>query len=225
MSTYISPGNGTPIPASTLWWLAVAGAIGLVIPTIVGVGTAVLSYYPLVAFLGIGVRLTGTFLSIVVVGILVVSIGTIYCPLTRNWQRFFFSVVLVGGLIFGFRAGIAAYFHLESEGFKLLSDRSVALVQAIETYQRDTGAAPPGLAALVPQYLPSIPHTRMAAYPDYEYEVGSGMCPKDNAWNVYVLAGEGLSFDMFLYCPKKNYPPNVGGNWAEVIGDWAYVRD
>jgi hypothetical protein len=51
------------------------------------------------------------------------------------------------------------------------------------------------------------------------------MCPHDNPWNITVLAGDGLNFDMFFFCPRKNYPIDVGGNSLEPVGDWAYMYE
>lgn len=214
-----------PVPGRSLWWIAGAGAIGVLLPTMTAAATALLSYYPISAVLGIGIRLTGTFVAILGVGMLTMFVGIGYSLLAKSWRPFLLSIIVLGGMILGFYPGITAHSLLRNEAFDLLADRSVDLVQAIERYQRDAGAPPPSLDVLVPQYLPQIPHTGMAAYPDYEYELGSGMCPDDNSWNINILAGDVLNWDTFFYCPRKNYPPDGGGNWVEVIGEWAYMHE
>ena len=216
-----------PVPGRSLWWLASAGAAGLIVPTAIGAATAVLDYYPIGSILpaGWGFRLSGTLAAIGGVAVLVVLAGIAYSFLAWSWRPFILSVIMFGVMIFGFYPGIAAHFYLRNEAFDLLAARGAGLVHAIEAYERETGVPPSTLAALVPRYLSESPRTGMSAYPDYEYATGSGMCLDGNAWNVNVLVGDMLNFDMFFYCPNKNYPTNIGGNWVEVIGDWAYMHE
>lgn len=216
-----------PVPGRSLWWLAGVAAAGLIVPTMIGAVTGLLDYYPIGAVLpgGLGFRLTGTLAAIGGIAVLAVLTGIAYAFLAWSWRPFVLSTIMFGAMIFGFYPGVAAHFYLRNEAFGLLAARSADLVHAIAAYNRATGAPPPALAALVPQYLSEIPGTGMSAYPDYEYGTGAGMCPNGNAWNVNVLVGDLLNFDTFFYCPNQDYPPDVGGNWVEVIGDWAYLHE
>lgn len=58
-----------------------------------------------------------------------------------------------------------------SYAFARLSDRSEALVRAIEEYESSHGRPPATLGDLVPSFLSEMPGTGMPAYPAYEYEV------------------------------------------------------
>jgi hypothetical protein len=214
-----------PVPGRSLWWLVGAGAVGLLVPTMIGIGTALLGYYPVGAMLGVGIRSTGTFLVIVGIALLIVFAGIAYALLAASWRPFSLSIIAFGIMIFGFYPGIASHSYLRKEAFVQLASRSAALVDAIAAYERDAGMPPSNLTALVPKYLSEVPRTGMAAYPDYEYELGSGMCLDSNAWNVSVLAGDVLNFDMFFYCPKRDYPSRIGGDWVEPVGDWAYLHE
>lgn len=154
-----------------------------------------------------------------------VAVGIGYSLLAWSWRPFFLSIIVFGAMIPGTYPGIVANLSLKWHAFHLLADRGKSLVNAIEEYEHATGALPRTLDQLVPDYLPDVPRTGMSAYPNYEYATESGMCPNDNAWNITILTGEVLNFDMFFYCPKKNYPPDVGGNWVEAIGEWAYLHE
>ena len=54
--------------------------------------------------------------------------------------------------------------------FALAAHRGEVLIAAIKAYERDRGAAPDSLAALVPHYVAKIPGTGLADYPDFKYE-------------------------------------------------------
>lgn len=111
--------------------------------------------------------------------------------------------------------------------FEQLAERSQALVQAIRLYDADYGRPPASLANLVPEYLPEIPRTGMAAYPDYKYKVCdvSDEC-EGNAWVLSVPTPIGfLNWDEFVYYPSGNYPSTDVRGWLEPVRDWAYVHE
>ena len=60
---------------------------------------------------------------------------------------------------------------LEMSPFDKLAERSVYLVEAIKKFEQDKGKPPVNLLALVPEYLPKIPSTKISAYPYYEYNI------------------------------------------------------
>lgn len=111
--------------------------------------------------------------------------------------------------------------------FHNLASRSTPLVNAIHAYENKYGHPPKSLSALVPEFIPRIPSTGMAAYPKYEYKVGKTDYPDLNdRWELYVDTPEGLlSWDRFMYWPKHNYPRDGYGGYIERIGDWAYVDE
>lgn len=112
-------------------------------------------------------------------------------------------------------------------GFHKLAERSVPLVQAIHRFEDKKGCPPNSLEELIPDYLDSIPHTGMGAYPDYKYEVSEDANSwRGNPWAIYIdTPSGGINFDMFMYLPDHNYPEMGYGGYLERIGDWAYVHE
>lgn len=107
-----------------------------------------------------------------------------------------------------------------------LAKRSQPLITAIKNYEIKHGGPPSKLEQLVPEFLSSIPHTGMGAYPDYEYTGGCGAACHDNPWMIEVSTPSGgINFDRFFYFPKQNYPKEGYGGVLEKIEDWAYVHE
>jgi hypothetical protein len=128
-----------------------------------------------------------------------------------------FAVILLTSIRIGGRVRI--------NGFHALARRSVPLVEAIKAYEQANGHPPETLAALVPEFLPSIPQTGMAAYPEYRYHVGAEGLYEGNPWILEVSTPSGiLNFDRFLYYPMQNYGPWCGDP-LERVGDWAYHHE
>ena len=181
--------------------------------------TAVLAYYPMGSFLP-RVSLFSSFGIVVVIGafaLMVVAVGIGYSVLALNWRPLLLAVIVAGVIVPGVYPGIAVHLYLRKIAFEVLADRSSELVEAIKRYERDTGGPPDVIADLMPRYLAKVPNTGMSAYPEYEYMSAPEYCSAGNAWGVVVYAG---SFDVFFYCPNKDYSSRV-----QVVGDWAYFRD
>lgn len=223
MSALAPIASRIPVPGRSLWWLAGAAAIGVVLPVIIGTATALAGYYPIGSFLPPTFLFSffGTLAAIALCAVLGVVVGIGYSLAAWSWRPIILSIIVFGAVILGVYPGIAAHFYLRKVAFDMLADRSMSLVEAIREYVRDTGASPATLADLVPRYLPDAPDTGMSRYPDYEYARASDMCPAGNDWGITIFVGDGMSFDIFYYCPLQNYR---SGN-AEIIGDWAYFHD
>jgi hypothetical protein len=133
------------------------------------------------------------------------------------------AAVLTVATLVGLRLGA----RVRTAAFHDLAQRSVPLVEAIHAHEAKHGAPPPDLAALVPEFLPSVPGTGIAAYPNYEYFVGTEAAKYDNnPWALRVFTpGGGINFDMFVYFPLQNYPEFGYGGRLERIADWAYVHE
>ena len=125
----------------------------------------------------------------------------------------------------GFVPSFWTYRYVKLWGYDLLGHRAVPLIAAIQKFERERGGPPLTLTKLVPDFLPTIPKTGMAAYPDYEYAPEPGPCPNDNRWHVRVGAEEVFKWDFFFYCPKQNYGEDGWGGYNEVRGDWAYLHE
>lgn len=127
-----------------------------------------------------------------------------------------------------FLAGVLLERQVWSAGWEAFSERSQPLIAAIEKYERDQGAPPERLAALVPDYLPALPDTGVRACSEYHYVTGphTGEEYAGNPWVLQVIPPVfGVGFDEVLYFPRQNYPQRgYGGSW-ERIGDWAYLHE
>lgn len=111
--------------------------------------------------------------------------------------------------------------------FAALAERMEPLVAAILAYEKQHGAPPPNLDALVPEFIPAIPPTGMSAYPTMKYLVG-----KDadhwfgNPWALHMDTSEGvLDWDYFYYLPLQNYPPTQPDGTPQRIGEWVYLHE
>jgi hypothetical protein len=144
-------------------------------------------------------------------------------------QRPLSAALLVGTLLFASLSIIAMRQggRIRTAGFERLAERSRPLIQAIEAYARDRGDPPANLEHLVPEYLPAVPKTGMAAYPEYEYFAGSIAVERyGQPWVLSVFCPSGgINFDQFLYFPDGDYPEQGHGGWLQRIGDWAYVHE
>ncbi len=135
---------------------------------------------------------------------------------------FIASVVLFYAVFAGARVGMRVRMSI----FRGAAERNAPLVQAIRAYETRYRKPPPKLADLVPEFLPAVPGTGMAAYPQYKYYAGDNAARYDgNPWVLVVRVAYGLNFDQFLYFPLQNYPEGGYGGSLERIGDWAYVHE
>lgn len=133
------------------------------------------------------------------------------------------AVILLVAVLLGIQWG----WHLRMTAFHRLAERSAPLIQAIRAYETQHGSPPRDLAALVPGFLPSIPGTGMAAYPEYGYVVPQDLSEKEgNPWVIIInTPSGGLNFDEFMYFPLQNYPTEGYGGSLQRIRDWAYLHE
>lgn len=133
------------------------------------------------------------------------------------------SLVLMVAIFLGLRLG----HHVRMAAFHALSERSAPLVKAIHTFAATHGQPPTDLSKLVPEFLPAIPTTGMAAYPHYDYHVGEKADKiNGNPWFLVVFTPSGgINFDQFMYLPLQNYPEHEYREGLQRIADWAYVHE
>ncbi len=143
----------------------------------------------------------------------------------RLWAAY--SIVAATVLTVATVAGLRLGGTVRMAAFHRLAERSAPIVQAIRAHESRHGASPADLAALVPEFLPNIPSTGMAAYPRYEYYAGEEAARYNgNPWALVVFTPSGgINFDQFMYFPLQNYPDSGYGGWVERIADWAYVHE
>ncbi len=150
------------------------------------------------------------------------------CCLSRRSRRTAAAVLvaclLLGGITY---AAIHIGRTIRTRAFVALAERSDALVDGIKAYERAYGEPPASLDSLIPEFLPSIPHTGIGAYPQYRYVVSKEPNQHDgNPWVLSVFTPSRiLDFDQFVYYPLQNYPRCWCGNRLERIRDWAYIND
>ena len=115
--------------------------------------------------------------------------------------------------------------RIRMEAFHQLAELSQPLVGAIRAFEQKNGHPPESLRALVPEFIPSVPNTGMAAYPDYDY-LAPATNWNGNPWVLRVSTSVGvLNWDQFMYLPLTNYPASGYGGSLERVGDWAYVHE
>lgn len=215
------------VSGHSVWWLVGAMTLGLVLPAAIAIAVALLAYYPIGSWLPpfIFFSLTGVMLMIVGAAGLLLAVAVIYSLVSWSWRPAALAVIAIACMAMGFVPGVLSYRHLKLFGYELLGARSAILIGAIEEYEHATGAPPRTLADIVPDYLPAVPDTGMAAYPAYEYAPVAGPCSDDNKWHLQVDAGEVLKWDFFFYCPRRNYTVDGWGGVNIVMGDWAYLDE
>ncbi|MFH0794928.1 MAG: hypothetical protein V2A74_12955, partial [bacterium] len=159
-----------------------------------------------------------------ILAIPVCLVGLAFKPL-RQLSLFLIipAVLFVGTFFISARIGNV----MRIQAFQKLAERSQPLVEAIDRYDKDHSQPPQTLKDLVPQYLPEIPKTGMAGYPEFEYYAGAkAKNYHDNPWVLVVPTPLGfLNWDNFMYFPKQNYPEEGYGGVLERVGDWAYVHE
>lgn len=160
------------------------------------------------------------------------ALGGVVVSLVVLWNRRFrpvairtliAAIILAAAVLMGVQWG----WHIRMTAFHRLAERSAPLIQAIRAYETQHGSPPRDLAALVPGFLPSVPGTGMAAYPEYSYFVSKDHSEREgNPWVVIInTPSGGLNFDEFMYFPLQNYPAEGYGGSLQRIRDWAYLHE
>ncbi len=144
----------------------------------------------------------------------------------------FFTVALTSALAFVevtasfYGAERVVFRRIFSATFTATAERARVVIDAIEAYKQTKGEYPARLANLVPKFIPEIPTTGLAGYPQFLYRR-----PEDDKGPIrgYELMIEtpsgGLNWDVFVYWPGGNYPDYFYGGTPELFGKWAYVHE
>ena len=212
------------------FWLGGAALSGLVLPAIIMALTALIAYFPIGrAFESEILEFMANALGLVMVLIAVASgalfAGVINALTVRRWRPLTMALLFCVGLAIGFLPALYVGASIRSWAFELFASRSLRVVDAIEQYERATGAPPASLSDLVPTYFGAVPKTGMALYPVYEYEATSGVCSIKSRWNLQVDVNEFIDMNRLLYCPAQDYerfPKHVRSRTA--VGAWVHDR-
>ncbi len=137
------------------------------------------------------------------------------------------SPIVAGILIVSILLGFFLCEPVRKVAFQRLAEHSTPLVQAIRSYESRHAMPPSSLADLVPEFLPAIPTTGMAAYPHYEYYVGEEASRRyNNPWALKVWTRRGsIGSTSFMYFPRQNYPLAFNGDLIERVADWAHLYE
>jgi hypothetical protein len=211
-------------PGRSVLWLVAAIVGGVALPILIGVLTGWGSYFPSGRFLP-SAGWTGNLILFVLVMGVVGVVAIMYSLLAWSLRPIGLGAIAIFVMVPGCFVGLLAHSYLRHAGFESLAERGHALADAIQAYELDHHAPPGALSDLVPTYLPALPATGMARYPQYEYRSGREWCEEDSPWGLLVDAGEIFKWDVFFYCPSQTYPTTAGGDRIERIGDWAYVHE
>ena len=197
---------------------------GFLLPAVVSAIITLLGFYPVGSALQRSVLWSefGAFMVTFGVSAIVVAAAPIYALLAWSWRPIVLTSLFVLFLLAGFLPGIVAGRYVLFGALDLFSERSVGLVEAISAYQHATGAPPADLAALIPDYLSSVPGTGMAVQAEYRYEPKAGPCPVRNTWHLVVYLREFLSVVPVLYCPYQDYRWVDASRKRRMFGGWMY---
>lgn len=108
------------------------------------------------------------------------------------------------------------------------------VISALHAYQQTHGMYPRALGALVPEYLPEIPHTGLAAYPEFDYALDD-----ENNFTLRVRVCVPAKFDYLEYNSAQDYSAyGTPGRIEEVLagrhrsdrfylmrGGWAFYAE
>lgn len=165
-------------------------------------------------------------------GVPLIILGCVCGVLMTMWFRdgrtvtvavIIFIVLFTPIVILAFRAAFATW----SYAFVALADRSKPLVVAIEKFESEKGHPPQSLRALVPEYIPEVPWTRIGSSPTYDYRTPpSGDFLTGNWYLGINVSDSGLmDWDTFFYDPKRLYDESNSYDSFKRFGDWAYRHD
>ncbi len=148
--------------------------------------------------------------------------------LYRKWHvaaLILIAAIGVGGYPAGWRLKPGESIRVAGLERIMLNARPV--IEAIDRYRSDIGEYPKSLAVLAPKYLPAVPATGNAIYPEYDYRLaGDGWGWTIPHYELFVRTPVGIfNWDQFVYRPEHEYPQEPDGGPVERIGVWAYIHE
>lgn len=110
---------------------------------------------------------------------------------------------------------------IRNKAFTAVAENAQPLVNAIQAFEKDTGAPPPTLNTLVPNYLSEVPGTGMGSCPRFDYAAKGLLHRPTGSWYLgFDTTDSGvLDFDAFFYEPTADWEA------GERFGDWVYLHD
>lgn len=179
-----------------------------------------------------------------------VALAVLVTTRARTWRRspraWALPRVVVGALVAITLLGVVASGcrverDLRRDALLAIAQRSRPLVAALAAYERDHGAPPSRLEALVQTgYLHGVPRPSDDRAPGYELLTGPAASLYRNSWLLVVGGGWPVTFfDSYVYFPNGRCPQSGFGGWLEPIqgcraaspvdrlagGGWAYAHE
>lgn len=147
--------------------------------------------------------------------------GALQAARTRSWKPAKRSLLFLLGMATGSLPAHTIALKVRDWGLEQFAGRSDALIAAMRTYERDNGAPPSTLEALVPHYLTRIPRTGVPAYSEYQYDANPGPCLRENGWHLAAKTPRLLEASCMVFCPDQNYVDIGRAN--SVTAGWATI--
>jgi hypothetical protein len=141
----------------------------------------------------------------------------------RGGREFAASILFCVGVVVAIYPGLFVGHGGKQLVARYLAERGDRVAAAIEHYMSDRKQPPRSLTDLVPDYLPAIPTTGSARYPEYTYRVGPD-APFGNAWSLEIEMFEFLKWDALYFCPKQNCLGLSGGGTIPM-GRWVFLDE
>jgi len=171
-------------------------------------------------------------IALPLVSLLLVPFVLIAAPLTL-FRKEYAKASLFIGVGIGMLPGYLSLPRLVDWRYSALTDaiqreeaHSKPLIQAIANYHQDRGVYPPVLEALVPKYLPQVPRTSFACYPNYQYLLPD---PEDeydrySGYHLRIPLGTMMDYDdLNHWAPGNN--PNPFGKAGTAYDNWTFFDD
>ena len=209
-----------PVNAHTSWRWVIGTAVGC--QAAFGVPLAVCSWRCVPAMEWLAVLAMVTFLVAVCAllgGLLAAPLRPAYGLRVFVWGAF----GLLAWILFGVVSA-----HARMGTLVAATVRARPLIAAIGLFERDRGAPPATLQELVPAYLPEVPTTGLAAYPQFVYTPTAEPSTAHDAargWRLCLPCPLLMDLDALVYQPLSAGAERASTRAGERFGDWVYLND
>jgi len=160
-----------------------------------------------------------------VLRLVVSALGLLFGIGKSGWPQLGAAAAFCGIVFVFMMLAVGAEEAIRDAAFRSIAARGGPLVTAIKQFQAKNGAPPGGLDELVPDFIPAIPDTGIAAYPKYEYLRKPDPAKfEGNPWVLFVnVSTDDLMQDLLIFDPKGNYPARPQVASARRFGDWSKI--
>src|SRR5688572_21610548 len=178
-----------------------AAATGLSIPPVVVAFAIAAEFLPAgsdVPYLSSFVLVQPLYLIVGIVAVLL-GIAIIWSIVREFFMAIGLGIVILVSTPVGCVLGVMVFSAAEDHALEKFSDRSMAVVRAIEDHHQAFGIPPTELGG-----LKEVPVTGLTEYPGFYYAPDAGPCSAHNAWHLSVSVPE-FGVRYLIYCPMQDY--------------------